>query len=49
MDPTLISGKTDGKAIREIASTVAAMVPKRIFNKHRVNEALHNMQWIVDF
>jgi hypothetical protein len=25
------------------------MVPKRIVNKRRVNEALHNMQWIADF
>jgi hypothetical protein len=38
----------NGKTVREIAPTVAAMVPKRIFNKHRVNEALHNMQWIID-
>jgi hypothetical protein len=36
------------KTVRKIAPTVAAMVPKRIFNKHRVNEALHNMQWIID-
>jgi hypothetical protein len=33
----------NGKAVREIAPTVATMVPKRIFNKRRVNEALHNM------
>jgi hypothetical protein len=25
------------------------MVPKRIINKRKVNEALHNMQWIADF
>jgi hypothetical protein len=25
------------------------MVPKRIISKRRVNEALHNMQWIGDF
>jgi hypothetical protein len=39
----------NGKAVREIAPAVAAMVPKRIVNKHRVNEALHNMKWIADF
>jgi hypothetical protein len=39
----------NGKAVREIAPAVAAMVPKRIVNKRRVNEALHNMQWIADF
>jgi hypothetical protein len=39
----------NGKAIREIAPTLAAMVPNRIINNRRVNEALHNMQWISDF
>jgi hypothetical protein len=39
----------NGKAVREIALTLAAMVPKRIISKRRVNEALHNMQWIGDF
>jgi hypothetical protein len=39
----------NGQRIEEIAPAVHALVPKRIIKKCKVNEALLNMQWILDF
>jgi hypothetical protein len=37
-----------GKRIKELAPAVFALVPKRIANNRKVNEALLNMMWISD-
>jgi hypothetical protein len=37
------------KRIKDIAPAVYAMVPNRIINKRKVNEAMLNMRWIADF
>jgi hypothetical protein len=39
----------DGKRIKDIAPAVYAMIPNRIINKRKVNEAMLNMLWIADF
>jgi hypothetical protein len=39
----------DGKRIKDIAPAVYAMVPNRIINKRKVNEAMLTMRWIADF
>jgi hypothetical protein len=39
----------NGKRIKDIAPAVYVMVPSRIINKRKVNEAMLNMRWIADF
>jgi hypothetical protein len=39
----------NGQRISDIASSVYAMVPKRVINKQKVSEALMNLQWMSDF
>jgi hypothetical protein len=39
----------NGKSIKDIAPTIYAMVPARIVNKRKVNEAFSNMRWLFDF
>jgi hypothetical protein len=39
----------NGKSIIDIAPAILAMVPTRIVNKRKVNEAFSNMRWLSDF
>jgi hypothetical protein len=39
----------NGRGIKDIAPAVYDLVPKRIRNKRKVNEAVPNFQWIADF
>jgi hypothetical protein len=39
----------NGKRIKDPASSIYAMVHKRVVNKRKVSEAICNQQWISDF
>jgi hypothetical protein len=39
----------NGRKIKDIAPNIYAMVPRRVVNRRRTNEALQNMSWTADF